>query len=136
MWELKKEEIPLYFPEIKEIGALCKYDNCTHQLEPECAVKKAVEKGKISSLRFASYCALIESVAKQHTQSLEEIMSLIESIHAVEILDSRGNPTLQATVTTKAGVQGKAAVPSGASTGEHEAVELRDQDKKDILAKG
>lgn len=63
-------------------------------------------------------------------------MSLIESIHAVEILDSRGNPTLQAVVTTKEGVQGKAAVPSGASTGEHEAVELRDQDKKRYLGKG
>jgi enolase 1/2/3 len=63
-------------------------------------------------------------------------MSLIESIHALEILDSRGNPTLQAVVKTQDGSVGKAAVPSGASTGEHEAVELRDNDKKRYLGKG
>lgn len=63
-------------------------------------------------------------------------MSLIESCHALEILDSRGNPTLEATVRTRDGFFGKAAVPSGASTGEHEAVELRDNDPKRYGGKG
>lgn len=62
--------------------------------------------------------------------------TLIESIHAREILDSRGNPTLEAEVRLKSGVTGRAAVPSGASTGEHEAVELRDGDLKRYLGKG
>lgn len=63
-------------------------------------------------------------------------MSLIESCHALEILDSRGNPTLKVTVRTSEGLTGSAAVPSGASTGEHEAVELRDHDLKRYLGKG
>ncbi len=63
-------------------------------------------------------------------------MSLIESCHALEILDSRGNPTLEVTVKTLDGFIGKAAVPSGASTGEHEAVELRDNDPKRYGGKG
>ena len=53
-------------------------------------------------------------------------MSLIEHIHARQILDSRGNPTIEVEVFTSSGIMGRAAVPSGASTGEHEAVELRD----------
>jgi enolase len=60
----------------------------------------------------------------------------ITSCHAVEILDSRGNPTLEVTVKTRDGIYGKAAVPSGASTGEHEAVELRDHDPKRYGGKG
>ncbi len=60
----------------------------------------------------------------------------IQSIHAREILDSRGNPTLEADVRLSNGVLGRAAVPSGASTGAHEAVELRDGDKKRFLGKG
>jgi len=63
-------------------------------------------------------------------------MSLIKSLRALEILDSRGNPTLQVQVITDEGFIGKAAVPSGASTGEHEAVELRDNDKKRYFGKG
>ena len=63
-------------------------------------------------------------------------MSAIVSIHAREILDSRGNPTLEAEVVTEDGVAGRAAVPSGASTGEFEAVELRDGDKGRYLGKG
>lgn len=63
-------------------------------------------------------------------------MSLIESIHARQILDSRGNPTIEVDVITENGVLGRAAVPSGASTGEHEAVELRDNDKTKYLGKG
>jgi enolase len=63
-------------------------------------------------------------------------MSLIESIHARQILDSRGNPTVEVDVVTESGAFGRAAVPSGASTGTHEAVELRDGDKKVFLGKG
>ena len=63
-------------------------------------------------------------------------MTEIVSIHAREILDSRGNPTVEADVVLDGGARGRAAVPSGASTGEHEAVELRDGDKKHYLGKG
>ena len=63
-------------------------------------------------------------------------MSFITSIHAIEILDSRGNPTIQVTIQTNTKAVGKAMVPSGASTGEHEAIELRDGDKKRYLGKG
>jgi enolase len=56
-------------------------------------------------------------------------MSIIISVHARQIFDSRGNPTVEVDVTTENGVLGRAAVPSGASTGEHEAVELRDGGK-------
>ena len=63
-------------------------------------------------------------------------MSLIESIHARQILDSRGNPTIEVDIYTETGAFGRAAVPSGASTGSHEAVELRDGDKNVYLGKG
>ena len=56
-------------------------------------------------------------------------MSIIINIHARQIFDSRGNPTVEVDVTTENGILGRAAVPSGASTGEHEAVELRDGGK-------
>ena len=63
-------------------------------------------------------------------------MSVIESVFARQILDSRGNPTIEVDVITEAGFIGRAAVPSGASTGEHEAHELRDGDKSKYLGKG
>jgi enolase len=63
-------------------------------------------------------------------------MTEIVSIHAREILDSRGNPTVEADVVLEGGIKGRAAVPSGASTGEHEAVELRDGDKEHYMGKG
>ncbi|MBP9161483.1 MAG: phosphopyruvate hydratase [Flavobacteriales bacterium] len=63
-------------------------------------------------------------------------MSIIAKIQAREILDSRGNPTLEVDVYTDSGHMGRAAVPSGASTGAHEAAELRDGDKKRYLGKG
>ncbi len=63
-------------------------------------------------------------------------MSLIDNIVAREILDSRGNPTVEVDVYLDSGAMGRAAVPSGASTGEHEAVELRDGDKSRYLGKG
>ena len=63
-------------------------------------------------------------------------MSQIGNIHARQILDSRGNPTIEVDVITDTGIVGRAAVPSGASTGVHEAVELRDGDKSTFLGKG
>ena len=63
-------------------------------------------------------------------------MTTIISVHAREILDSRGNPTVEAEVTLSSGAMGRAAVPSGASTGEHEALELRDGDPKRYGGKG
>ncbi|SEJ38755.1 enolase [Cyclobacterium xiamenense] len=63
-------------------------------------------------------------------------MTLIQSIHARQILDSRGNPTVEVDVFTENGAFGRAAVPSGASTGVHEAVELRDGDKSVYMGKG
>lgn len=63
-------------------------------------------------------------------------MSYISEVHARQILDSRGNPTVEVDVITDEGALGRAAVPSGASTGIHEAVELRDNDKKKYVGKG
>src|SRR6266566_9729540 len=60
----------------------------------------------------------------------------IARVHAREILDSRGNPTVEADVVLEGGALGRAAVPSGASTGEHEALELRDSDKSRYGGKG
>jgi len=63
-------------------------------------------------------------------------MAKIKQVHAREILDSRGNPTVEVDVILSNGVLGRAAVPSGASTGEHEALELRDKDPKRFMGKG
>jgi enolase len=63
-------------------------------------------------------------------------MPFIVSVHAREVIDSRGNPTVEVEVTTSSGAFGRAIVPSGASTGEKEAVELRDNDKNRFLGKG
>ena len=63
-------------------------------------------------------------------------MSAIASVHGRQILDSRGNPTVEVDVRLASGALGRAAVPSGASTGEHEAVELRDGDDSVYLGKG
>jgi enolase len=63
-------------------------------------------------------------------------MSYITDVHARQILDSRGNPTVEVDVITESGILGRAAVPSGASTGKHEAVELRDNNKSLYLGKG
>ena len=70
--------------------------------------------------------------------NLQELLlnSAIEKIHAREILDSRGNPTVEVDIILKNGIIGRAAVPSGASTGDHEAIELRDQDNSRFLGKG
>ncbi|HOD11918.1 MAG TPA: phosphopyruvate hydratase [Candidatus Omnitrophota bacterium] len=63
-------------------------------------------------------------------------MAKITKVHAREILDSRGNPTVEVDVYLDSGIMGRAAVPSGASTGEHEAIELRDGDKSRYMGKG
>ena len=63
-------------------------------------------------------------------------MSLIKSVSAIEILDSRGNPTIEAKIVLDSGVHASACVPSGASTGSREALELRDHDKERYLGKG
>jgi enolase len=63
-------------------------------------------------------------------------MPIVKNVHAREILDSRGNPTVEVEITTESGFVGRAAVPSGASTGAHEACELRDGDAKRYLGKG
>ena len=63
-------------------------------------------------------------------------MPIITSVYAREVLDSRGNPTVECEVATESGAFGRAIVPSGASTGEHEAVELRDGDAERYGGKG
>ena len=63
-------------------------------------------------------------------------MSTIDSLHAVELLDSRGNPTVEATVRLRSGAEGSFLVPSGASVGAEEALELRDSDSPRYLGKG
>src|SRR5712664_2644085 len=87
-------------------------------------------------------CSIISVRLQHHSSSLfdqqDAIMTDTEiiAIHAREILDSRGNPTVEADVILSGGAMGRAAVPSGASTGEHEAVELRDGDAERYLGKG
>src|SRR5436190_10064428 len=77
------------------------------------------------------------SPCKNCTNSVRHMSkTAIRSIHAREILDSRGNPTVEVDVILAGGGLGRAAVPSGASTGEHEALELRDGDAKRYLGKG
>ncbi|MDN3507216.1 MAG: ribosome small subunit-dependent GTPase A [Simkaniaceae bacterium] len=65
LWDIPKEEIQQYFFEINEIAQNCKYPNCSHKHEPDCAVAIALEKGEISRLRFDSYCALIAPKSKR-----------------------------------------------------------------------
>ncbi len=81
------------------------------------------------------YMPNVKINAKYHSILLKN-MSLILDVHARQILDSRGNPTVEVDVMTQNGAIGRAAVPSGASTGTHEAVELRDDDKNRYLGKG
>jgi enolase len=79
---------------------------------------------------------IVRAGKPQKQMRMRSEMTEIVSIHAREILDSRGNPTVEADVILGDGVRGRAAVPSGASTGEHEAVELRDGDKSHYMGKG
>lgn len=68
LWDLHVDEIVSYFPEIFSVSKECKFHNCIHLNEPDCAVKEAVEEGKIPSLRFDSYCALMSSLSEEHRQ--------------------------------------------------------------------
>lgn len=68
VWDLKKEEIEQYFSEIYECGRECKYPDCSHTNEKECAVAAAVESGKISILRYQSYIYLLDSVSRDHVR--------------------------------------------------------------------
>lgn len=66
VWELKQEDVEGYFPDIFAMGHKCKYADCSHTGEPDCAVMAALESGEIAPIRFDSYCALIGSIAQGH----------------------------------------------------------------------
>lgn len=66
LWDFQKEDLVHYFPEFYELDPPCRYPDCSHLSEPDCAVRKAVEENRISSLRFDSYCALMKSLSEQH----------------------------------------------------------------------
>lgn len=66
IWDLQKEELTAYYPEFAPYSSSCKFPNCSHMNEPECAVINAVENGEISELRFGSYCALMTSLSEEH----------------------------------------------------------------------
>ncbi len=66
VWDLEESEIQHYFSEISKAALQCKFPSCSHQTEEPCAVKKAVETGEISAVRFSSYSALMESAQKKH----------------------------------------------------------------------
>lgn len=68
IWDLEKDEVEAYFPEIHEGGLGCKFADCTHSHEEDCAIIQAVEEGKISPLRYESYKTLIENVGKKHVR--------------------------------------------------------------------
>jgi enolase len=86
--------------------------------------------------RIRGAATLFQAASDARTLSTEAPMSLIASVHGRQILDSRGNPTVEVEVTLSDGSFGRAAVPSGASTGVHEAWELRDGDKAVFLGRG
>jgi len=88
-------------------------------------------KHRVLGIAYLIYLPYLCIVILNHIRHMK-----IEKIHAREILDSRGNPTVEVEVTLENGVMGRAAVPSGASTGENEALELRDGDKERYLGKG
>src|SRR5215470_2319199 len=79
---------------------------------------------------------LLQSSVHFHSGDALAMSTKISKVHARQVLDSRGNPTVEADVLLESGILGRAAVPSGASTGEHEALELRDGDKSKFLGKG
>jgi enolase len=97
---------------------------------------QAIDVDKRPKLRDRLQHRIARVKPRNDGKRLRTTMTEIVSIHAREILDSRGNPTVEADVVLEDGVRGRAAVPSGASTGEHEAVELRDGDMEHYLGKG
>src|SRR5436853_4753294 len=95
------------------------------------ALKSRASIARRNTQHFVSF-ALGDKVSRRTPTRMPQI----DHIHAREILDSRGNPTVEAEVILVGGAKGRASVPSGASTGEHEAVELRDGDAKRYGGKG
>ncbi len=83
-----------------------------------------------------AWTAVEKSYSARLKRDYKDVPMTIQEIHAREVIDSRGNPTVEAEVTLADGSRARAIVPSGASTGEHEAVELRDGDEKRFLGKG
>src|SRR2546427_1970289 len=81
-------------------------------------------------------CPLVQSPLQFASGDCRDMSTKITAVHARQIIDSRGNPTVEADVYVGDSARGRAAVPSGASTGEHEALELRDGDKSKYLGKG
>lgn len=104
------------------------------ELKPLVRARRPVQKIDLDTFQAAAK-ALDVDISEILSQ-IEESKFLIASIRAREILDSRGNPTIEVDLTTKVGISVRAAVPSGASTGIHEACELRDGDKDRYLGKG
>lgn len=68
LWDLQAEDVAAYFHEIFTLSSQCKYPDCAHLNEPDCAVKQAALEHRISPLRFASYCALMSSISEEHRQ--------------------------------------------------------------------
>jgi len=90
-------------------------------------------------LREGPQCSTLLAALKAKgvdTSAIEKDLSIIDSIRGSEVLDSRGNPTVEVTIVTRGGIVARAMVPSGASTGIHEACELRDEDKSRYVGKG
>jgi enolase len=99
---------------------------------PAVAVDRRAKLNDRLRHRVVAQPNAVDATAAIYRSNMTEIVS----ISAREILDSRGNPTVEADVTLSGGAMGRAAVPSGASTGEHEAVELRDGDDAHYMGKG
>lgn len=66
VWDLQKEELLSYFPEIMAQGKKCKFPNCTHVHEPDCAIEKAIDEGDVSLMRYQSYYSLLQELGEEH----------------------------------------------------------------------
>src|SRR6476469_1252606 len=112
------------------MGGYSSFADSTRSLRPSfrsAKAKVARPDAQLIRLRVRPYC---------YVPARRKAMTAIVDVHARQILDSRGNPTVEVDVTLEDGSMGRAAVPSGASTGAHEAVELRDGDKSRWGGKG
>src|SRR6476469_4069069 len=112
------------------MGGYSSFADSTRSLRPSfrsAKAKVARPDAQLIRLRVRPYC---------YVPARRKAMTAIVDVHARQILDSRGNPTVEVDVTLAGGTMGRAAVPSGASTGAHEAVELRDGDRNRFHGKG
>jgi ribosome biogenesis GTPase len=66
VWDLQEEDLRVFFTEIGAMGAKCKFQDCRHRTEPDCAVRQAVDSGIISPIRYASYCNLLDEIRQEH----------------------------------------------------------------------